>query len=500
MIATSVQIADGYSARLLAMPKQEQSSLLKDNGGTVLEQVISNLPWQDAFTLGCGVDVVTGTSTGSALKHFEPNSNTVKQFTENYRFIQSDEQMNREIEASASGKYNVQGVVINGSAAYLSKVEYSEVSTTLIAEYGSQDVQYAEAETYELTDEAKSLLGNPSEFRKRYGDYFISGVRRGSRFIATYTCKANSVQQMDEFKASFGAEAPEVFSAEGSTRFMQAVSQSSISLTVNVDAEGYQGVVPSGPWTPEKVLEALEWFKKNEQGSPLRAKLTHYSTIAPQYPQSVDISPDIFVSLRQLYTKLWDVRSRYDSCPQNYQDQLKQEYTAFDYGVVANQNILATDSTKLLDYQQKADDLLSKLTDIVARMDFYTKLKNVVPTEPGNGQEIKEGSGQQTWAYGYSTYTKSDAVVIHSTQLNYKASGHVGHRGNTFEFGPNGNYLIVGWQVVSNWNDGTNGSWWKGTDQIILGSYACVRVRSKYDRGCDWSLIIYYVDAKDYQF
>lgn len=473
---------------------------IRGENQTELDQVISNLPWQDAFNFGAGVDAITGSVSGTAIQHFEPIQRTVKTSSEIYRFIQSDSELNREIETSASGKYNIEGVTVNASAAYLSKIKYSELITTLVAEYESHYDGYDEAETYQFTDAAKKLIGDPNKFRKSYGDYFVAGGRRSSRFTAVYTCQASSVESMDEFKASFGSEAPEVFSADGSARFVQAAAQHNINISVYLFMEGYQGTAPSGPWTPEKIFEALTGFKANEKGVDLEAKLKHYSTIEPSYPRKIDVTPDVFVELRQLYTKLWDIRSRYASIPGYYQDQLKNDYTTLDYGIVSNQEILVSDEAKRSVYQQKADSLMSVLSDITARMDFYFKVKKVVSTEPGNGQEIKEGKGQQTWLYGYSTYSKSNAVVIDSTKLNYSKKGHIGHREHTFEFGPQGNYLIVGWQVVSNWGDGTNGSWWEATNQILLTDYAAVHVKSQYDRGCDWSLIIYYVAAKDYQF
>lgn len=503
---TTTQITDDYSRRLLTLPRPQQSfatAPLGEDASTVLEQVIADIPWQSSFILGAGVNAITGGVSGNALKPFEPNGKPGQTSVESYRFIQSDNEMNREIEVSASGMYNIQGVDVSASASYLGTIKYSDVSTTLIAEYQSQDNEYAEADVYELTDEAKSHLADPTEFRKHYGDYFISGVRRGARFFAVYTCTASSIERMDSFKATIAATTPEVFSVDGKTKFEQAVRDYAISLSVNVFMEGKQpddANTPGGPWTTDKVLEALDWFKKHQQGKPLEAKLRHYSTLAFQYPQSINVAPDVFVALRQLYTKLWEIRSRYAACPSLYQKQLTDEYNAFDAGVVANQDVLATDAAKLLDYQQKADDLLPKLQAVNDRMEFYSKLKNLVSTEPGNGQEMSVGSGQPTWLYGYSAYPKSAAVVIQSTELSYKAKPHVGRRENTLDFGPNAEFLIVGWQVISHWENNSNGSWWKATNQILLTDYAAVHVRSKYDRGCNWSLVIYYVDAKDYQF
>lgn len=468
---------------------------------TELDAVVSGIPWGDAFKFGAGVDAVTGSVTGSAVKPFTPKEPGAMSSREHYSFIQSDSELNREVEATASGKYNIGGVTLSGSTSYLTKIEFSELTITLLAKFQSQHEAYDEADSYELTEEAKGLIADPPKFRKAYGDYFIAGGRRSSRFTAVYTCKSSTAKSMDEFKASFGGQAPNVFSAEGSARFLQAASEHNIRITADLVMEGHKpGTVPSGPWTPEKIMEALTWFKENLDGLHLQAKLQHYSTIDPGYPRTVEVEPDVFVELRQLYTTVWDIRSGYASLPKYYQQQFKKAYTEVDSGVTANQNILATNLDKRHDYQEKADELMSDISDVYARMDFYFKVANVVGTEPQKDKGIEEGKGQQTWMYGFGTYTKSGAVVIQSTTMRYSESWHVGRREHTFEFGPNGAHLVVGWEVVSNWGDGTNGSWWKAADQILLKDYAAVHVKSQYDRGCDWTLIVYYVDAKEYQF
>lgn len=469
------------------------------NEKTELDQVISNLPYAD-FELGVGVDAITGGMAGTAVTTFTPKECTGKRSSEHFRFIQSESELNREIEASASGKYNIEGIKVSASTSYLSKIKYSELSITLIAEYEVVCSHYDDVDTYTLTEQAQKLIGEPEKFRKAYGDYFVAGGKRSARFVAIYNCQSTTVKSMDEFKASFGGEAPDVFSAEGSARFMQSTSKNNISTALDLFMEGYKGTSPSGPWTPDKIMEALTWFKANEQGIPLQAKLKHYSTIDPAYPRTIDVAPSVFVELSQIYAKVWDIRSRYGSCPTYYQDQFKTEYRDLDYGVVASQHILASDLSKRQEYQQKADILLSNLDDVFARMDFYLKVKNVVDTEPAENHSIEEGAGQQTWMYGFNVYTKSGAVNIHQSVQTYKELWHVGRREHTFEFGPDGKFLIVGWQVISNWNDGSNGSWYKAIDRILLTDHSAVHVTSQYDRGCDWSLIVYYVDAKEYQF
>lgn len=466
---------------------------------TELDQVISDIPWGDAFTFGAGIDAITGSVTGSAVKPFTPTQRTVKTSHEQYSFIQSESELNREIEAAASGKYNIEGVTINASASYLTKIKFSEMCITLIARFHSQYDGYDEAPSYELTDAAKTMIGDPAKFRKAYGDYFVSGGRRSSLFIGVYVCQTSTVESMNDFKASFGGEAPDVFSAEGSTHFMQSAKEHNVSITVDLFLEGYTGTAPSGPWTPEKIMEALTWFKANQQGIDLTAKLRHYSTIDPNYPRTVDVAPDVFVELRQLYTAVWDVRAGYNALPSYYLRQYKEEFTALDAGVTANQAILATDAAKRMQYRQQAESLLGEINKVYDRMDFYYKVKSLVHTEPAPGQEIYEDGSTHTWMYGFSTYTKSSAVTIQTNEQRYRDDWHVGWREATLQLGPDDSKLMVGWQVIANWTDGTDGRWWRVAG-ILLTNIGAVHVKSLYDRGCDWTVKYYYVDSKDYQF
>src|SRR5581483_8083457 len=231
--------------------------------------VISPLPWADSFRPGNGVNAVTGGIRASALKTFEVPPVSNRSSSEHYRFVQSENDLSQELELSASGKYNIEGVNVTVSASYLKHLRFSEMFMSLVAQYESVFDQYDEARTYELTDEATNDLKNPVQFREKYGDYFIAGHRRFSRFTAVYRCQASSAENMQTFKASLGAEAPAVFSVEGSARFMQLASQHKISIEIQIDQYGFNGESPIGPpWTPEKILEQLNWCKGHLGGVP----------------------------------------------------------------------------------------------------------------------------------------------------------------------------------------------------------------------------------------
>ena len=468
-------------------------------GTTELDAVLTGVPWGDGFDFTKGVDAVTGSLMPSAVELADPVERTVKKSAESYRFVQSESELDTEIEAAASGKYNISGVTVSGSSSYVQKIKFSELAISLVASYRSEYDGYDEIQRPELTAQAKGLIGDPAKFRHQYGDYFVKGGKRGSTFYAVYVCQSRSVSNMSEFKAKLGAETPDVFSVEGSTRFMQAASEHSISVSADLWMDGYEGTSPSGPWTPEKIIEALAWFKQHEKGLHLRGELVHYSALDPSYPRTVDIAPEVFVALRKLYTALWTVRALYGSCPSNYQRNFTENYNDLVNEITARQSDLATDPTLRAACQQKTDTLRAGLTDVFDRMVFYSKVRDAIGTEPGPGHSTDD-SGRRSYFYGYNSYPRSSAVAIRSDSESYADDWHVGHRDHVFDWRYE-DRLIVGWEVVSNWADGTNGWWRQDSSPSVLATHrANVYVKSWYDRGCNWTLNVWWVDAKDYDF
>ncbi len=468
--------------------------------GTTLDAILSNLPWEDRFSYGAGVNAITSEACGSALKTVAPVDAGSLKSKEIYRFISSKSDYEQEISGSVSGMYNMEGTKITGSASYLASVEYSDMTMTLIASFESERNAYNSPNTFTLTDQAAKLISKPEEFRRAFGDYFIAGAKTGSTFYATYICRAQSLSHMNNFKAELGAEAPQVFSAKGSATFMEKASANNISLTVEIYMNGYNGQPPSGPWTPEAVLQALEWFKANMTGTPLKTKLHHYSTLEPSYPRNIEVSPDDFIELRKLYSDVWLVRSRYATCPTEYKDGLREKFQTVNYGVSAYQSILATDINKRKGFYELAKSLLTSIEDIFKRRDFYNKVISKKTSEPKKGKWHEEKSdGSHTWLYGYNRSHESSAILIRKYPLKYKDDWHIGWREKNLEY-KNNESMIVGWEVVANWRDGTCGQWKKTVNNIIGESKSGVYVKSLYDRGTNWTVNIFFVDKKDYQF
>lgn len=487
--------------------EEQMASLDEKPAETTLDLVIAPVSWQETFHMGTGVDAITGTAKGTAVADFKKELVPGKNTAEKYVFIENKEDHERLIQASLSGKYNIDGIVISGSSSFLQEIKYSATSVTLVADYSSNNDNYEKAPSphdYQLTATAKSVMEkSPQQFRDAYGDYFVAGTKSACRFIATYICTSSSVEELIDFKASFGVQAPGVFDIDASAAFKEAAKKFNISVEVNVYMYGCNGSYKKpGAWTMEAVIKALEWFKDNESPKPVSVELKHYTTIEPLYPHTINIDPSVFVELSFLYQKTWVISAQYKSCPSIYTKPIEYQYNDFIKGIAAEQKNLVTNEARRRHYHDDALYLSFELENILARKDFYFKMKQQIEIGKSNHQSAQNGIS--SWDYGITSNANS-AINLESVTLPFNKGAGWPHekRSSTISFSSaeiNKPWLIVGWRVIDNWKDGTNGGWHKTSEQIIGNASGSVYVESQRGRGCDWSVQVFYVMASDYQF
>jgi hypothetical protein len=490
-------------AILLAEPQSESAS----QSSSDLEPTLNNVPWNSSFALGAGVDAVTGNLFSvSALNPFQTEPTLSKESTERLDSILSYSSMRQLAETATSGQYNIQGVKVTESTRYLTEVRQSACQITYIAEYRVQenDYQGPPQSGYSLTSKAQELMReSPRNFRSTYGDYFIASMRNGASFRAVYTLKAQSASDLSKFETSAGVSVAELFSKEGSAKFENEAQSFNLEVEIFVHMIGI-GNVANQPTvlTPADVPVALDWFKKNLAMTPLFAKLIHYNSLYSAYPRTVPVSPDVFVELRLLYTRLWDIRISYNSLPAYYRGLSSDQFNTLNDTITANQSSLPQDTRLRASLQHKADVLARDLQQIRSRQNFYEKVREAISTEPAQGAEQKETTTSNHWSYGMlsSPDPENFSVLSVSYRAHEGASG-CGYRGALLQFGQGGkpfdtkDQLVVGWEVVANWTDGTDGHWQKASPTNLLTNYAAVSVKSKFDRGMDWSVNYYYVNA-----
>lgn len=484
-----------------AVPETVPSGIAR----TVLAPVLEGLLWDEAFHLGCGFDAVTGLRAAeTALQPLTAPETADMQSTERYRFIQTAAELDREIESAVPGRYNLSPLAAGPATDYLSAIAFSEFEMTLVAHHESLAAGYDRPEIYELTPAARSLAADPDRFRARYGDYFVSGCRRGARFTAVYRCQGSSRIALEKLRLAFGGEPPRVLTREGIAAFVKAAHLYGVDVSVSLFLLGCQprGGLAQLQTTPDGVLSELGWFKSHERAMPMQAEVRHFSALVPELPRQTPVDPEDFAGLARLYGAFWRARSRFGSCPDPYRRQMEEHFVRLETGLLAERRSLAADVAKRRLLEEEAGRMLAEVQEVFDRRDFFFKVQALVRDEPPPNEPLEDApGGPDTWAFGFDEYPLSKAVVLCRTDLRFAKSWHLGGwREHTFTFGPDNKHLIVGWKVISNRTDDHNGSWMKLSHPILLGHEARVHVKSQYDRGCDWCLTLYYVNAADYQF
>lgn len=481
---------------------------------TKLDGTIGDISWNDGLFLGKGVDAMTGDVRGSAIVGFQTQQRGTQKIEQSTRYLMSSEDVEKEIEASVSLKFNLGNFSADNTNSYLEKLAVSRTTISIIVEYAVTQSEFDIAPAYQLTEQARGLLDQPALFRQAYGDYFVAGFKRSARFVAIYRCQASSMEKLKTFKANLKTGYGDLFSAEGSAGLKNLAKEQNVSLSMDVSMFGVTSTPPheltqmaakdKGDEGFAQVQALLGWFKKNQQGTPFQALLWHYSTLqeCPTYSSSIDVDPQSFVEIKAIRRKLWHAKIATEALPMGYQVRIKPDLNGIEDLIKAWQGDLIGNGARRVEYSHRLDTVLATINQIAERQQFYLEVKDRLPAEPPQNQQIEERQdGPHEWLYGFDTYSASQAVTIRNERQECKADWALAKRQTqTLRFGPDGNRLLVGWKVSANWHDGTDGWWSKASGEMLLKPYGEVALKSQMTRGFNWSVTYYYVDAKDYQF
>lgn len=461
---------------------------------TLLDTTVVDHPWHREYRLGLGVDAVTGQLRSSAVKPFTVEDQAPLTARFMYSLVQSESDMSSLISASTKGSYNLEGITVSAGTSFLNAVTVSELAVTLVAQVSVARSQYSLAPDYELT-----AAPEPG-FREKYGDYFVAGYRAASSLFVVYQCRFTSSEQRSKFTATLSAKAPEVMTAEGSTEFERTAKETSASLSIQIYAQGVDGALPNAPasgWTPAAIVTTLlPWFGDHQAPDPFEAYLMAYRLIDPALPGEVPVAPDVFARLATLYDRFWLARGLFATCPDFGRPQVEAEYKRLAAAVQANQASMAGDDATIALLTGQTEEVLATLRAINHRQAFASQLRVAARTEPAEGTLIDADKGRVRWNYGYSQ-APQPGIVITSQTDTVEDSWKIGWREHVFTF-HDARKLIVGWDVICNWADGTGGDWRKDSDTIIGRSSGKIYVKSDYDRGYSWTVVWHVVDAADY--
>jgi hypothetical protein len=155
--------------------------------------MIMEVPWQDHFELGQGINGLTGKMAGRALKPIKPLQPTDldHQRKSGKKIIRDlhDQHVGTRVNANAT-------INLGFPVAFGAKFDYNHLSadslSSSLVEYwidGQYGLERVNAGDLKLTPKAKECVGDPARFREQYGDYFICGFRRHYSFRCILKCK-----------------------------------------------------------------------------------------------------------------------------------------------------------------------------------------------------------------------------------------------------------------------------------------------------------------------
>lgn len=461
---------------------------------TQLTTTVIGQPWHPTYRLGLGIDAVTGQLRASAVKPFAVHNSAPMVTSHVYSLVQSESDLSALIASAAKAAYNIEGITMSASTTFLDRVAVSELSVTLVARARVEGSQYWLASEYELA------VTPGSDFRDRYGDYFVAGYRLASSLDVVYECRFRSVNERTAFAARVAAQTPEVLTVDGSTAFEAIAKETSATVSVQVSAHGVGGSLPSPPeggWDAAQVVTTLlPWFEANQAPDPLDAYLMHYRLLDPQLSGTVPVSPEVFAQLADLYGQFWLVRALVATCPVFGRPLVEKSCQQLAGLIAANQVTLPEDESKIGELTAQTQSVLDTLHEIDNRQAFASLWVAAALTEPGYGVLIDADKGRVQWNYGFAQGGKP-GITIDAQRDTATAEWRIGWQEHTFTF-DDPTKIIVGWEVRCLWADGHGGDWRKDCDAVIGSTKASVYVKSDYDRGYAWSISWYYVDAELY--
>jgi hypothetical protein len=470
---------------------------------TNLQPVLDNQPW-NGYSYGDGLNVASGATAESAVEPIKLGAFPSVNVTQSYQYISTQEDYDSLVSTEISGAYNSQTIQVSASASFMKSVSYSDTSLTIVAFYDIVSNGYAPPATpYQLTASAQKVAdADPVQFRNQYGDYFCATATIGARFIATYTCSTSTSESLMKFSTEVKAN-NDIMSAAGAAAFEQSMSSNSVSVNCNVTMIGVSGNPPPINDSPASIPDAVAWFLANNSASsfvPQRARFIHYSYLDSKIPITLPIDPDNFALVQQLGTALWQLQSVMNTLPDYYQTAAYTgvppavtfggAYTYLANEFTDSQGALPYDPATTNKFLGQAQALAAALQGPLAVYNFYLGIAPMAASEPGVGS-----GGDSTQGFGL-TSTTTPGLTVQSASDNYKEDYHIGHRDHTFHW-PWAPYdasnVTVGWSMQDNWGDGTNGSWKQESAPIINGNTASTSIHSEYDRGFNWTFVVYFI-------
>jgi hypothetical protein len=477
-----------------ACPQQKETNM--SDQSAVLPLTLQ-VPWSTQMELGMGYDYLGQALLTPAVSATDVNRSSVSEDRLEYKYVTSQEDLNQMIEASAQGSGSIEGVQVKASLEFSKSVHFSETCETLVVSWYSDSARFDRFKAPKLEASALALSkSKPDDFRLRYGDYFISGGLQRAEFHAVYQMSANKKEDLLKFKASAGASAKDLFSAEGSASFTQQAKANGVDISATIyqtaSKSVAQKITPS--LTPAQVLNMFTAFRVNHQDSWAVAELTHYSALVPNLSRAVPVPPAFFVdralllAARMTYQGILDTPAM---LPREAAESLQRRRTALDTNVKASGALYWQRPNDLTTDREAAEKLAA---DVRGAAEFLHRVRILGGSGGGYSNiQPREGGEAGIGTHGDQTRVPEGVNVKEDTFAvadEWKSGNLTKHAEKQYP-----GCTIIYFKVQNNWpkDEGgtfsTTGAGGIGTSTVYFGFTA------DFSRGLSWSCTVKYIES-----
>jgi hypothetical protein len=490
--------AIGYLAGLHDEPKC--------NPTTSLDPYLAEIPWNSNYRFGYGINAATGLPAAKlvAVADFTPpalTQDSVETSTD-LNYIQTDEQYQKQIQVSASSKFSAFGTTVDASASYGDNIKYSENEITVILKYHIGETEYRifgpQGGKYALTTGAKALTGQPDDFRKQYGDYFIAGAKYGAQYIATIHIKASSSEEIRTVQT----KVQEAWSASRATEeFKAAFMNATKNCTVDMHREtrGGDPTVLTVGLTPNVMIEDLNKFIKSvtkDNRSPLKAYMYRFNQIpdGAKIPDQINVNSCVFSAARDLSNDYLALTTRAkviaDLDANKFQagvkDAYAQEYTQLVNNIKDNRDDIFADKDQIIAWGVKVKAAKDKFSNLIDRFSFYQKLVAVRSNWPQHDDPPASDAARGFNGYNLSVAVNNDIdsnVFYHDKYSEgYHFGGYVTH---TSKSSARTDYRLCYIRIQSN---SSHDEWYDDHYPAMANDYLQIYFKSGRTRGGSWEV------------
>lgn len=411
-----------------------------------IDPVINDIHWSAQMTNGAGFFAPSGVQAQKVAIEPFTLSKEIEEPESEYRshFISTKEEHEEEMGIKTSGTFGLGAYSVGLSSEYSHGIKYSLTSTTLVIHYHKRGNTYSmtPGEKYTLSREASDYLDahGYDEFRKVYGDYFLSGRRMGAQIDAYIAISTNSTEEVTSVKNKMSGKSPSI---SGSVEFTNALRDAitNTNVTVVIKQRGERGsnangsddeepesvfyMGADGSFMPmpaadsenglsfeppaflagsndaQSIMDRVEQFIKDSRASDFKnvtldVRMDSYAraeNAGSRIPQDIPVDPNCFVKTRAFVREMTGMSSYYnvlaslpdDNVKGGMKNGWKKKYDDMINSISSQLDSICASVPSLIDWTARVEKLSEEFRILSERWCFYRAMMTAQSRQRGDG-------------------------------------------------------------------------------------------------------------------